>query len=99
MKKIYIAGPMRGLPALNFPAFARAADMLRAKGHKVFSPHELGGDIDLRDALAQDTAFICKEATTLVMLPSWEKSLGARAEHALATALNLEIIYAYTNGL
>ena len=47
----------------------------------------------LREALADDTAFICKEATAIAMLPGWEKSNGARAEHALAVALGLEIIY------
>lgn len=47
----------------------------------------------LREALADDTAFICKEATAIAMLPGWENSKGARAEHALAVALGHEIIY------
>lgn len=47
----------------------------------------------LREALADDTAYICKHATAIAMLPGWEKSNGARAEHALAVALGHEIIY------
>lgn len=47
----------------------------------------------LRDALADDTAFICKEADSIAMLPGWEKSNGARAEHALAIALGHHIVY------
>ena len=47
----------------------------------------------LREALAEDTAYICKEAEAIVMLPGWEKSSGARAEHALAVALGLTILY------
>jgi hypothetical protein len=47
----------------------------------------------LRDALADDTAYICKEATGIAMLPGWENSKGARAEHALAVALSLSILY------
>lgn len=37
---IYLAGPMRGYPEFNFPAFFKAAAELRAEGHSVFNPAE-----------------------------------------------------------
>jgi hypothetical protein len=38
--KIYVAGPMRGYPEFNFPAFNAVAAKLRAEGHEVFNPAE-----------------------------------------------------------
>jgi hypothetical protein len=114
--KIYLAGPMSGIPEFNFPAFNLAAARLRAEGHSVFNPAERdnerhGTDISkgnptgdqavaakehgfsLRDALADDTRFICLEADAIALLPGWEKSPGANAEWALARALKHTFIY------
>lgn len=38
--RLYVAGPMRGIAAYNFPAFDDAAAKLLALGHEVFSPAE-----------------------------------------------------------
>ena len=37
---VYVAGPMRGIPEFNFPAFHAASAALRSQGHVVFSPAE-----------------------------------------------------------
>jgi hypothetical protein len=38
IRRVYIAGPMRGIPQFNFPAFDSAADALRAQGFVVCNP-------------------------------------------------------------
>ena len=38
--RIYLAGPMRGIPEFNFLAFHTAAKELRSYGHVVFNPAE-----------------------------------------------------------
>ena len=40
MTRVYIAGPMTGLPDFNYPAFNAAAAKLRALGLEVLNPAE-----------------------------------------------------------
>lgn len=101
--KLYLAGPMRGFPDFNFPAFAAAAERLRAEGHEVFNPAEKGMEKDAtvnqdnldfrRLVFGLDTEWICREADGIVMLPRWVESRGAFAEWALANALGLPVRY------
>lgn len=112
-KRIYLAGPMTGIPHFNYPAFNAAAGALRSVGHVVFNPAEhdaelFGRDIsnptgcavqaasehgfDRRAALKADLSWICDNAEAIVLLPGWQRSSGANAERALATALGLEVI-------
>ncbi len=38
--RIYIAGPMSGIPHFNYPLFNAVAAKLREQGHSVFNPAE-----------------------------------------------------------
>ena len=102
--KVYLAGPMTGIPQFNFPAFHAAAKKLREDNHTVFSPAEADmakwGDMEtiLREAsyrvcLHTDLNWILDHAEAIALLPGWEKSAGAQAEWALARALGLKFIY------
>lgn len=97
MAKIYLSGPMTGYPESNYPAFESASHSLRMQGHEVYSPHEYmppgKPTIEvLRGAFAEYCKYICEEADTIVMLPGWEKSPGATAEHSLAKCCGLKIV-------
>jgi predicted kinase len=97
-KRIYLSGPMSGLEHFNYPAFNKAAAKLRAEGHTVFNPAETGliqretGGFDVRAAFAEYTAWICKDADAIALLPNWYDSHGAATEYALAKYIGLEVI-------
>ena len=97
MKKIYLSGPMKGIPEKNHPLFNRVAAELREQGHAVFNPAEYvynGDEFPLRKAFTEYCNFIVNEATAIVMLPGYEKSVGATSELALAKNFSdIEIIY------
>ena len=44
MTRYYLAGPMSGIPELNFPAFHRETAHFRAQGHEVVNPAEINSD-------------------------------------------------------
>lgn len=101
-KKVYLAGPMSGLPDYNFPAFFAAEAQLKEQGHTVFNPAQndldTWGDMETikakanyRDCLKMDLNWILDHAEALALLPGWENSKGALAETALAQALGLEV--------
>ncbi len=90
--RIYIAGPMSGLPDLNFPAFHAAAAHLRSIGHEVVNPAELNTDptaawhacmrTDIRELVTCDA---------VAFLPGWLGSRGATLEHHIAMALGMHV--------
>jgi hypothetical protein len=90
--RIYIAGPMTGLPAHNLPAFAAAAKQLAARGYDAVNPGRRGVILGytwrdyMRDALRE---LLGCEAVAL--LDGWEASRGAALEVHVAQALGMPV--------
>jgi len=90
IKRIYISGPMSGLPELNFPAFHAAALTLRDRGWDVVNPAELNPCLDITWAAAMKVdiaALVTCDA--IFLLPGWKKSKGASLEHRIAVDLSM----------
>lgn len=92
--KLYLAGPMRGLPDENRAAFDKAAAALRAAGHEVLVPHEHddlfpGGT--LRQKFARTVAWLCAYAEGMATLDGWHASLGTQGEVSCARALDIPV--------
>ena len=101
VKRIYIAGPIKGIEDLNRAEFRKAVDFIWKASKETaigFNPHQVA------DMLGWDEETpLCEIASVLLgdligcdaiyMLRGWEQSKGARAEHAVAVWIGLEIMY------
>ena len=90
--RLYIAGPMIGLPNLNRPAFAAATVQLLAAGYAVESPTD-GGQVDggqwadyMRRGLGQ--LLTCDG---VALLPGWRGSRVACIDAELAGKLDMPV--------
>ena len=96
--RVYICGPMSGLPDFNYPAFAAAAADLRGKGYEVLSPHEwrdhprraARGNLPYATYLRRGLRLMLK-CEEVFVLPGWEKSDGATFEVSIARKLAMPV--------
>lgn len=94
MPRVYVAGPMTGIEALNFPAFHARTKLLRDRGAHVENPAEINPDphMDWHEAMRRDIPRLLT-CDTIDLLPGWEKSRGATLEYHIAQQLGMTIIY------
>ena len=102
--KVYIAGPMRGHPLYNFPAFYAAEERLRAQGWDVYNPARVDQELDGFDPVTganlqtmevymfRDFEAILHQCDAIALLPGWQSSSGATKEHVVAEAVGRQII-------
>lgn len=93
--RVYIAGPMTGLPEFNFPAFNAMAEVLRADGWHVENPAEHGhvDGAEWADYLRYDISRL-STCSAMMLLPGWSSSRGARLEVSIARELGHELLFA-----
>lgn len=108
---LYLAGPMRGVPLYNFPAFAAGRAALRGLGARVICPAEmdleLGFDperpaaqqgFDEEAALRRDLEALTS-ADGVAFLPGSRHSAGAQAEYEMARALGLRMFTVHSSAV
>lgn len=91
--RVYLSGPMSGLPGLNFAAFDAAAHQLRTQGLTVVNPTELNPDPSAawHDCMRRDIQALC-DCTHIALLPGWQHSQGAMLELQIAHRLGLVVL-------
>ena len=95
MKRIYISGPMTGMPEMNFPAFHAEAARLTALGYDVVNPAELNPEPEngWHECMRNDLAALLT-CDALALMDGWQKSAGAHLEMHVAHRVGMEIVIA-----
>lgn len=91
--KVYVAGPMSGLPEFNYPAFFAAAKRLAAIGHEPINPARLAGREECKTWLDFMRASLLDLAVAdgIALLPGWQDSRGAALERRIGEDLGLDV--------
>jgi hypothetical protein len=90
-RRLYLCGPMTGLPDFNFPAFHTAAGKLRDLGYTVVNPAEINHPEKRREDCMRDDIRELLSCDVIVTLPGWQGSKGANLEVEVAKAIGLEV--------
>lgn len=97
LPRLYVAGPMTGLPDYNYPAFDGAAALLAERGYPVENPAENEQLFKDRVGPPHYTEYLRAGLAQLLrcdgvaVLEGWWKSGGARWEVQTAGMLGLEV--------
>jgi hypothetical protein len=105
--RLYVAGPMTGLPGRNYDAFRTATRELTDTGYTAIDPSEIDALHEFENA--RQGCKVCRRGTHswhwymkraigmmvscdgVATLPGWENSKGAKAEVELALMLEMPV--------
>lgn len=95
MARIYLSGPMSGLPGLNFETFNAEAKRLRALGYEVVNPAEINPDCTKtwHECMRADIRALMT-CDTVALLPGWAQSQGAQLEQHLGHRVGMQVVMA-----
>lgn len=95
MTRIYISGPITGMPENNAPAFDAAARRLRSLGYEVVNPIDLCPDPNSTwsECMRIDIAALVT-CDWIALLPNWKESVGVRLELQIARTLGMRTVMA-----
>ena len=101
--RLFLSGPMTGIPLFNWPEFDRWTAILRAEGNEVWSPAEndRAKGIDPNDRITQaqlyelvrDDLRALVDCEGIALMPGWQRSTGARRERDAADWCGLRVVY------
>jgi hypothetical protein len=91
--KVYISGPMTGLPENNYPAFHAAEDELAALGFEVVNParNEHPDPPTWENFMRLAIPQVC-ECDMVCLLPGWSDSKGAQMEANIGSRLGMACV-------
>jgi hypothetical protein len=100
--KLYVSGPITGVPNNNEESFNEATEQLLALGHVPINPLALddieGHSPDWNWNLRRDIKYLM-DCDGLCLLTNWELSTGARLEVVIAKSLDYKIYRLSNNEL
>lgn len=91
--RIYISGPMTGLPNLNKDKFNEMERMIKELGHEVINPAKLELPLSCShdDYLSIDIPLVSL-SDAICLLEGWENSEGAQEEYTHACHIGKEVV-------